>query len=635
MPDLMTGRFPQISTVFDQSNDSPHSLLYSGSVRNALLKLLPPDFFFSEEDAGEEFCRNLPLIKWFEWGGDARNLSIFLLCRHRINGVKFFYEMISRWLLPGKRPHVASFFSTDFTLPEFSDDLFTVSEIVIALESEADLASTRHQLPILESEMHLGLKSVYHASRILEIKGLSADEKTSLIQGRITSLLERRPNDFDPDIFTQMQHFLVMCSEEFKAIREYAHMSRIIYVFYLFKKTLRDEIEKNGNQRFIHVKLSKTCLHLPFGVKKVLGIFSALNFLNDSELFGERHFSRILKAHFPQLAIVEDSFFSLASREERSQLLYLEVEKKDGADFTLEESKHFKLKLPEEIRNGIEKLARPLFMPRNEEEVMRNIITLSNQLKNLRDLPQVVINFDEQTQEGLSFTVICLRVLKETDASLSDLFVKRSSVFKFIPDRVKKMGVIRKKYPKEATVFRVRLSSHSFLRPDHSVDLYKARQAIVKELHHILGEFRDFNGGMIAKQQEQFLSLKSLMADLGHKEELLLENFFHSIFPIELRSLFNPLPLKILFTMLLEAVQKGQKILSQCDQEYCYFLLSYDDTLSKDRAADFIRSLQIPSSQLLTLSLHTFETFYFGAIYREEDKERREKFLNGVSQFQK
>jgi hypothetical protein len=633
--------FPKISSVFDQ--DSPHSLLYSGSVHNTLMRLLPPDFFFSEgasEDLAIEFARLLPMFKWVQWGEQKRNVSIFLLCRHRINGVKFFYEMISRWLMPGKRPNISSFFATDFKLPDHSNETFTICEVVVSLENPVDQELIRHQLPILESEIRLGLISVYHASRILEVKGLSADEKTSIIQERIVSLLERRPRDFDHDIFTQMQHFLIMCSEEFKAIREHTHMSRIIYVFYLFRKALKSRMETHPGQRFIHVKLSQTYLHLPFGLKKVLGIFAALNFQGDNELFEERHFIRVLKSHFPQLTMIEDSFFSRSSKEERTQLLYLEVEKEDGSDFTLAEIKGIKQRLPDEIRNGIEKLTRPLFMPRNEEEVMRNIITLSNQLKFSRDLPQVVIAFDEQTEGELAFTVIWLRVLKPSDPSIQELFEQSDSFLKFIPDRIKRVGLLRKKYPKEVTVFRVKFANHRFLRPDHSLDLFKARQAIVQEVQRILGEFRDYNGGMIAKQHEQFLTLRNLFSHLDRNEELLLENFFHSIFPIELRSLFNPQFLKKLFTMLLEAIKKsretGEKgtVFQKTDQLCSYLLFSEDELSFKERVVDCVNSLQIPSSQLLTLSMRAFDSSYLGYIYLEENGHRRENFLKSCPMLQ-
>ena len=336
------------------------------------------------------------------------------------------------------------------------------------------------------------------------------------------------------------------------------------------------------------------------------------------------------------LSLIEDSFFSRTSKEERTQLLYLEVEKADGSDFSLLEMKRIKEKLPDEIRNGIEKLTRPLFMPRNEEEVMRNIITLSNQLKFSRDLPQVIITFDEQTEAELSFTVIWVKVLKPSDPPLQQMFENGDTFVTFVPDRIKKVGMLRNKYPKEAAVFRVRFAAHPFLRPDHSVDLFKARQAVVQELQRILGEFRDYNGGMIAKQHEQFLALKSLFIRLDQKEELLLENFFHSIFPIELRSLFNPLPLKNLFNILLEAIRKsrepGQKeaVFYQTDAQYCYFLLSYDAPLLKESAMEAVRSLQIPSSQLLTVALQASEAFYLAYIYLEEEGECREKFLNGV-----
>lgn len=641
--DVYPKSFPRISSIFDQDFDTPHSLLYSGSIRNTLKRLLPPDFFFSDEPSMSlslELDNHLPAFKWVEWGIQKRYVSIFLLCRHRVNGVKFFYEMISRWLLPGKRPNISSFFATDFKLPDLIDEILTISETVISLENDSEQELVRHQLPILENEIRLGLISVYHASRILEIKGLVADEKTSIIQEKIVSLLERRPRDFDHDIFLQMQHFLVMCSEEFKAIREYGHMSRIIYVFYLFRKVLKKKIEMHPGQRFVHVKLSKTYLHLPFGLKKVLGVFVSLNLQGDNELFEERHLIRVLKNLIPRLSIVEDSFFSRFFKDDRIQLLYLEIEKEDGMDFTLTEIKNIREKLPEEARNGIERLARPIFMPRNEEEVMRNIIILSNQIKFSRDLPQVMISFDEQTEEEVIFTVIWMRVLKSNDIFLQELFERSDSFLKFIPDRIKKVGVLRKKYSKEVTVFRVKFAANLFLRSDNSVDLFKARQAIVQELRKILGEFRDYNGGMIAKQHEQYFALKSLFPKLDRKEELLLENFFHSIFPIELRSLFNPVFLKKLFTILLEAIQKLREaegkesiFLKEMDGHCSYFLLSYEDPFYKEKVIDGIKALQIPSSQFLTLSLQVFEISYIGFIYCEEDEKKRENFLNSVVLF--
>lgn len=634
-PDRWDEHF-QISTVFDQDPDSPHGILYSSSIRNTLMRLLPPGFLLfegSQQAFIEEFSRLLPIVRDSEWGKESLQVSIYLLCRQRGNGVKFFYEMISRWLMPGRKPIISSFFAADFTLPKVSGDLYTICEIVISVETAADHELIRQQMPVIESEIRLGLVSVYHANRILEIKGLSADEKTSSVQERISSLLERRPKDFDHDIFAQMQHFLVMCSEEFKGAREYAHMSRIIYVFYLFGKALRKQMEKNPDQRFVHVKVAKTCLHLPLGFKKVLGVFAALNFQGDNELFDERHFASALKSRFPHVEIVDGSFFSRSSREERIQLLYVEVEKEDGTEFTLSETRGIHEGLPGAIRNGIEKLAHPLFMPRNEEEVIRNIITLSNQLKVSHDLPQVIITFEGQTETELAFTVIWLRVLKETDVPLQQIFDSGDSFLKFEADRIRRVGMLRRKYPREATVFKIRLLVQNFLRSDHSVDLFKARFAIVLELQRIFGEFRDFNGGMIAKQHEQFLGLKMLLPHLDGNEEMLLENFFHSIYPVELRSLFNPLYLKNLFTMFLDAVKKNSAqsgICQKSDDACCYFLLSFREPKVKEGIADCISGFQIPGSQLLTMYSQDADNSYLGVVYLEAGSERRAQFADKV-----
>ncbi len=626
MKEISVSQFPRISTVFDRDEDSPHSILYNSSIRNSLMKLLPPNFLLFDEalcSFATEFSFLLPIVKSQEWG--ESKLSVYLLCRHQINGVKFFYEMIGRWLLPGKRLAISSFFATDFQFPEFSNELFTICEIVLSLGGPSDLATARHQLPIIESEIRMGLVSVYHAKRILEIKGLSADEKTSLIQERIVSLLERRPRDFDHDLFTQMQHFLVVCSQEFKNIRDYAHMSRIIYVFYLFKKMLKAQIEKTPSQQFVYIKVSQTFLQLPFGVKKVVGVFAALNFQGDNELFEERHFVAILKTQFLHLSHVEESFFSRSSKEDRIQLLYLEVEKEDGSDWSLSEIKSLKQRLPDEIRNGIEKLTQPLFMPRNEEEVMRNMITLSNQLSFSKDLPQVMINFDEQSSTQLAFTVIWLRVLKPWDLAIQKIFDGIGSFLKFVPDRVKALGLLRKKHVREATVFRLKCPASMFLRADHCVDLFKARQAIVVELQRIFGEFRDYNGGMIAKQHEQFIALREMFSNTDKNQERLLEHFFHSIYPIELRSLFNPIYLKNLFDIFQDAVQKNKgellqpSVVQKTDATCCYLLVTYIDPDLKERMIESIREMQDSSSQLLTISLDHLGLSYLGFIYMGEE----------------
>jgi hypothetical protein len=167
----------------------------------------------------------------------------------------------------------------------------------------------------------------------------------------------------------------------------------------------------------------------------------------------------------------------------------------------------------------------------------------------------------------------------------------------------------------------VKFSTDRFLRADHSVDLFDARRAIAAELQRLFGEFRDYNGGMIAKQHEQLIHLKHLTAPLDRNGQLLLENFFHSISPIELCSLFNPMYLKNLFSLLLQATQKSKGVdselplLQHIDESCCYFLIFFEDPCLKEKVMECIGAFQVPSSQFLTISVEQSGIVYLGCIY--------------------
>ena len=58
-------------------------------------------------------------------------------------------------------------------------------------------------------------------------------------------------------------------------------------------------------------------------------------------------------------------------------------------------------------------------------------------------------------------------------------------------------------------------------------------QVVVSELSRILGEFRDFNGGMISKQNELLTDVRAHLENKGIRyNEIHLENFFYSLAPV-------------------------------------------------------------------------------------------------------
>ncbi len=636
--------FPEVQTIFDDAAELPNAFLYNSAVVSALKRLMPADDLMEDcsferiKESWAKFQQSFPLVRWVVWDPVTLNVSVFLLNKFRLNAGKFFYDMIHRWLLPGKRVNVSLFFAIDFRIPAFDDNIYTLAEIVVHLNDLGEFESALRNLPILETEVRLGVCSVYHATKILEIKGLVVDEKTALIQEKIASLLHGRPGDFDSDIFSQMQHFLVSGRPEFKAAREVRQMLRLICFFYLMRREVKQRMEMLPERRHLKFKLGFTRLHLPLGTKRVLSISMAMNFLKENEIFEDRHLIKAFQRFVPTAQLVPDSIFIEHLKEEKILMIYLEVMKNDGSDFAAEEIRLLRRELGEDLKKRVQQLTRPVFMPRNEEEVMRNIVTLSQELRYLRDIPQVIISFDEHTDSDVSFTVIMLRILLPYARPIQELFENSGMEYAFAIDRVKRVGTVWKKYPKEATVFRIRMPAHQFVRSDQSLDLYRARQVVLAELQRVVGEVRDYNGGMISKQLEVFEKLQQVLGSLAQQQELLLENFFHSILPVEQRGLLDPEYIKTLFIMFLELLEKeptrgdSNALRTQTDSKLLYAMLAISDFSLKSRVLRALEPLEIPPAQLPTVAMQMADTLYLGFTYFSEDEEKREKFVITLQQ---
>lgn len=619
----------------------PHieSEYYRDGAQDLIRRLVPADLLKEKgvcrPAERARFSDMLPLISWSDLSKAPCALSVLLLCKHRLNACNFFYDMVSRWLLPQKRVNVELFFTSDVRLPSLSEDLLSVAEIVIHLKSAQDVEEVKRNLQTIETEIRLGVVSNYHARRILEFKGLSSDGKTAMIQEKIGSLIQSHSKDFDRGIFAQMQQFLVNCQEEFKNERDYHHISRIISNLYSLRKLLKQNIDVFPNKRHIHLKFLKTQLSSQ-KTKHVLGVLVGLNFLREHEVFETSHLICAIQKHFPFIRPVEGSFFMDRATDGALQTLYLEIEKPEGSDFSLEEVHLLKASLPDQIKGHIEQLAHPIFMPRNEEEVLRNIMALSRQLRFVNDMPQVIISFDEQSQEDLAFTVILLRVQLENSPTLQEIFAKSDSPLKYIPDRVRRVGHLRKKYVKEATVFRTVVKNSSFLRPDYSVDLYKARQFIFLELCKLIGEIRDYNGGMIYKQSELLNALKASLGKLGEQHRILLEKFYYAINPIEMRTSVEIDHLKQLFLLLLQAA-KTDSLLHKKTGDFLYkqdakrvIAMIPVDARRKKMLSDSMNELKLPVHQFVSCGLEIDGTCFAGYLLLSEDRQMQARFLSAL-----
>ena len=162
----------------------------------------------------------------------------------------------------------------------------------------------------IEAEVRLGLESSYNARRILEVRGLAADEKMAMVQDYIACLTKRLPEAFDIDVLTEMQHILITCRDDFKLARSSRHLDRIISILYLFRKAIRKAAKEAPQQRHISMKLFKSTLSLPGTPKHVLAIFIGINFISDKEVFEKKHILQSYSKPYTECACCRRLFFS-------------------------------------------------------------------------------------------------------------------------------------------------------------------------------------------------------------------------------------------------------------------------------------------------------------------------------------
>ncbi len=444
------------------------------------------------------------------------------------------------------------------------DDQYLISELCVHFKSDLEFLRLKKKITLVEQKLSMGLRSPYHMRQILEMKHRNIEEKRGDIQKRVDHIVHRFPSFFDFDFFPFIEHYFSRVNSEYFRFHLIGQMSSNLCAFYLLRKTMINACEKRSHKRHLWIKIWKRHLDLPLGKEEVLGLLIGLNFLKEYEMFSEKHLMKAIDSVLPKVSFLEESLYHYRDVKHRFSLFYLEIDSN--------QKERLKRELPFAFKERIEHLQHSLFMPRNEEEVMRHIVTLGKELRFSKDLPQVIFSFDHQGESHIYFTVILTHILLPGGVKGKELIAKLTELHPEI-EKIKKIGLLRRKYVKEALVFKVAFPFYDFLRKDQSIDLYLARLFILKQLEKVWGPVRDYNGGMLLKQNEVFVCLHRLLKEKALKYSLLLDQFFHSLKPVEKRSVSDPKALKILFELLVQVIEQRKKHLrySKNQTEYLVF----------------------------------------------------------------
>jgi hypothetical protein len=630
--------FPEITILQQSKIDQKQALYYEELVRYNLAKVLKGEKknYETDEEKIDSFKSILPSSLWELDETPPRIASLLFVYKYRIYSSKLIYDLISKWLVPGRELNISRYYGVDFEFKLEPNERYIMIEVLLDVETEGDLSIMKKTLPYLCKEIEIGVSSIDQGMRILEVKGMNFSDKVSQVQELIFSLINNKTRYFDHDLLREMQQFFVLSKDTFKQIRSHRYLVRLICSQYLFRKALSFSSDPTLSKRLFRLKLMRTTLLSVEGPQKVLGILVGVSYFRENESFGERQIANAVRAYIPSAEVVEDSFLCQKSGRTESSMLYLEFVKSDGISFASDEIQLLKNVLLEDLKGRVEQLMHPIFMPRNEEEIMRNILNLNKQLKSHDDIPQIIIQFDKQDEMYIVFGVILLRVVKNEEKSVRELCELCSFKYEFIPDRIKIVGRVKKGYSKEANVFYVRLDKRDFLRKDHSLDLYRARQAVLNELYRVFSDVRDFNGGMIAKENEIFTKLTKHMAQVSSSNEVLLENYFYSLTPVIIRSMVSVQLLETSFQIFLDLLEDekpsngGYLLKFSYQSHYIFCYIASKDSSFQSLVKERVSLLKLSRFQLITSLLQVEETFYMGLIYQSDRVDERKRFCDAI-----
>lgn len=601
--------------------ESPQVEILNKDLGEILNEIIGPSF----EDT-EDFLSwakdSLPLVYWRKQASSRGEISIFLFfCSSSETYAEYFFNALRKKLTRIEEIPSLTFRHHNLILKN-SFKKFSLVEIKLFLEMSPKAAQILHLLPHLIEEILFEIKSSFHEQYFLQSKHL-------LIQQMILKIKRRFNSRIDEYIFEESKRFLTLAENKFVEQRSCHLISHLILSQYSIRKALLKAISYNSYSRHVYCRILPSHLSSPFTSKFVFGIFVGINFLHKYDSFSEEHLIRALEKLSINAQSVADSVYSFHKYGEPFKFLYIEIEKKEGKYLTLKERKKLCIDLKEVLKKSVERLQPSVYMLNHEEDTIKNVLLLNREIRLVSDLPQVMIHFEEQTDKDICFRILLVCIC-EQDLLLQKSFENQNAIY--LPSWTQIVRYLRKKYLIQAHLFKLRLRKVSnMLRSDASLNFYVARQRICEILYQTIGEFRDFNGGIILKQGEILTQFKQFFHECSCE---LLENFFYNIVPLEIQATI-PLPcLTGLFQLFLQgknynfAHSQDHLIKFQRQGDHTFFLFQAKEPTLVESIKIALNQLKINPKNLVTVPLVEEDRSSLSCIFKNEVDAKHREFIH-------
>lgn len=612
------------------------------SITSFLRQLIPCDSLTSMKALSKWLGHYLPFFIWRQDDYEMRRFTLSLICfsAEDQKEEEHFIEIIKEQLFPAESVAVSSFWGKRCFLKGTTLAPLFLSQATVVISQRRSSEEIKKNFSAFSQLLSYffgspGFRKQALVNDLLASRERTEEAKIFQIHAFLKLFMRRYPYDFDVGLLSELGHFLAISSSHFRKLRMGRHLSRLVMSHYEIKKKIRRAVLLAPENRHLFLRLLPTRLQTPFETKSVIGLFLGLSLFDKFEHFDEEHVLLTVQKWIPSLQLVQGSFLSYQNHQDEMLLfIYLELEKENGDPLTLKERQLLRRVLQQELKDRVQKLMPHLFSPRNEEQIMKNVILLSRELKDPSSLPHLMLVFEKQIETALIFNA--LLVFPATEGLDVQLCEVKDPTIEVSIERHETVGYFKDGYPKHALLFHVKVAKMpDIFRQDSSVNVYYARQKVYGWIEQAVGEVRDYDGGLILKQQELFSQLQEKFSPLLRERGDLLENFFYSIAPIERQAIIPLVHLETLFSAVLTSLgvslkKRGAFNLDIQEKERSLFIVIRAESASVKKhlqeatnGADFGRAL--------TTTVFSFqETIIVGYILYETASTRREQFVDSL-----
>lgn len=589
--------------------------------------------------------KHLPIIS-FEPTIYNENLSIeaYIIApsTNTIGLGRYLTESIASQIVVGSRATITGLTSVGIKFNENESSYFYFQGMSLLFNSKEEYDKAISNIPIFSKELALTILGVRY-SRLLVSKDLSSkkgtpesiiayiqslvnkvettkqdtvfelankmvvtiksDIKKGAIQADLTPRITRYISKDSRDFFVDFHLFVAKLRPEFVSARSIKQLTKIASYIYILQQIVVAHGDKSG-ERSVLVKTLKIKNENPSLV--TLGLCVGIAKKHDNQFFTLRHLENAISDSMPQANIVPNSVVDFVASKTAS-VIYIELSVQAPLQSSLSE---INAVIEQSVISNFEEARHHIFVQKNGEEILRNIVTLSGELKYVNDIPQQILSFHRQTNSQLVFSVVITRLLKDGDLSLSNMLL--SIPYPISSLETKKVGKLRNKYVKEAASFDISIPKAPHFRKDFSVDLNAARSQVSSSLRAVFGDIRDYNGGMISKMNDNYRDIAFLFSKESKTNLFIIENFFYEMTPSIMQGIISPQLFKSIFV---HCSQKSREIAK--DVPYTF---SIDEIDSYDIMTICCTHDNLPKFKSVVNNATQYESLYFHSFFSTVDR---------------